>query len=126
MKIRLKYLYLAEGDGGKEGELDDLTSAFVYVKSTESYTTGLSIERVLPEWVEVYSSSGLIRVSFRDGDSAAYRWGRVRELAAVEGKINKHFSEKLFNERIREYKQTKPVFFTYDEVKARTLTQDKK
>lgn len=110
MKIGLNYLY---SKGTIEGEVDSISEYFIYLKISESCTTGVSKGTVEPMWVEILRTMGYIRVHFVSTDSKAFRWERVHALASEDGVEVKKPS--IQASPYPTYKPSKPVLFIHAE-----------
>jgi hypothetical protein len=108
MRLRVNYKNSAVG---YEGELTDLTSSFVYLKSNAGHSTGLSISACVPEWIQVPYYGTYVTHIFSQSDPAEHRWERIRRLAKTLVKNIKEESTSVG----RFSKEPKPVLFTYDE-----------
>lgn len=96
---------------GYEGDLTELTSSFVYLKSNAGHLTGLSISACIPEWVQVLYYGSYVTHIFSQSEPAEHRWERVRRLAKT---LLPNIKEESTN--VGKFsKAPKPVLFTYDE-----------
>ena len=108
MKLRVNY---KNRTVGYEGEVNDLTSSFVYLQVKEGHITGLSISACTPVWVEVPYYLANVVLTFREGEPDDHRWERVRNLAKIHVKSFKESTVSVG----RYSRQPKPVLFAYVE-----------